>query len=148
MQMNVSMSMLLRISRKQLLSVFEDSLNQPVIPVVTQYRYLGVTPTNELTRMAHITEICSSAFSKPCFLRRKIKDTPSNIKPLGYYTFIRPKLEYACALWDPHIKKDIGQLENIQRKAVCFISRKYRRYEVIPALMVNKQIRLLGHVER
>lgn len=140
MQLNASKSILLRISRKQQPSVFEYSLNQSVIPQVTQYRYLGVTLTNDLTWTAHIADITSSAFRKLCVLRRKIKDTPSNIKLLAYTTIIRPKLEYACVLWDPHTKKDIHQLESIQRKAVRFIYRKYGRHEAISELMRNRNI--------
>lgn len=140
MQLNASKSVLLRISRKQQPSVFEYRLNQSVIPQVTQYRYLGVTLTNDLTWTAHITDISSSAFRKLCVLRRKIKDTPSNIKLLAYLALVRPKLEYACALWDPYTKKDIHQLERIQRKAVRFIFGKYRRHEAISELMQNNQI--------
>ena len=32
-------------------------------------------------------------------------------------TFIRPKLEYAAVLWNPHHKKDIEKLEKVQRAA-------------------------------
>ena len=38
-----------------------------------------------------------------------------------YITYIRPHLEYAAQLWDPHIKRDIQLLESVQRFAckVC-----------------------------
>ena len=38
-----------------------------------------------------------------------------------YVAFIRPHLEYATAVWDPHLSKDILELESVQRFAcrVC-----------------------------
>ena len=32
-------------------------------------------------------------------------------------TFIRPQLEYASVVWNPHLQKDIKKLERIQRAA-------------------------------
>ena len=34
---------------------------------------------------------------------------------------VRPHLEYASGAWNPHLKKDINKLENIQRKASRFV---------------------------
>ena len=38
-----------------------------------------------------------------------------------YITCIRPHLEYAAQLWDPHVKRDIQMLESVQKFAckVC-----------------------------
>ena len=40
-----------------------------------------------------------------------------------YVAFIRPHLEYATAVWDPHLSKDILELESVQRFA-CRICTK------------------------
>ena len=32
-----------------------------------------------------------------------------------YQSLIRPHLEYACSVWDPHLKKDIERLEGVQK---------------------------------
>ena len=31
-----------------------------------------------------------------------------------YQSLIRPHLEYACSVWDPHLKRDIERLEGVQ----------------------------------
>ncbi len=32
-----------------------------------------------------------------------------------YLSIVRPHLEYASSLWDPHMSKDITALESVQR---------------------------------
>lgn len=143
MVLNIDKSVLLRVTRKKNVSNYQYHLHHSHIREVTQYKYLGITLNNRLTWGTHISEICSAAFSKLCFLRRKLKHTPSNIKLLAYKTFVRSKLEYASEIWDPHTKKDIYQLELIQRKAVRFIFHKYRRSDSPTQLMKDNNIPLL-----
>lgn len=115
MQLNLDKTVILRISRKKQVSPFSYSLLNHSIMEVRHPKYLGVTITNGLTWSAHIAYICSSSFSQLCFLRWKLRGTPSKLKRLAYITFIRSKLEYASVLWDPFIKEDIYQLEMVQR---------------------------------
>ena len=42
-----------------------------------------------------------------------------------YVSLIRPHLEYAAPLWDPHLQKDVDMLENVQKFAVKLITRKW-----------------------
>ncbi len=35
-----------------------------------------------------------------------------------YVSYIRPHLEYACKVWDPHLRKDIEALETVQKFAL------------------------------
>ena len=42
---------------------------------------------------------CNSTLA---FLRRNLSNSPRFVKEKCYTTLVRPKLEYACAIWDPH----------------------------------------------
>ena len=35
-----------------------------------------------------------------------------------YIALVRPHLDYACVIWDPHLKKDIDLLERVQMFAL------------------------------
>ena len=50
--------------------------------------------------------------------------TTDTIKQL-YVSLIRPHLEYAAPLWDPHLQKDVDMLENVQTFAMKLITRKW-----------------------
>lgn len=89
MQLNLDKTVILQISRKKQVSPFSYSLLNHSIMEVRHHKYLGVTITNGLTWSGHIADICSSSFSKLCFLRRKLRGTPSKLKRLAYITFIR-----------------------------------------------------------
>ena len=44
---------------------------------------------------------------------------------ISYISLIRYKLEYSCSVWDPHLRKDIHQLEMVQRRVARFIKPDY-----------------------
>ncbi|KAJ8037149.1 hypothetical protein HOLleu_17897 [Holothuria leucospilota] len=38
-----------------------------------------------------------------------------------FQALVRPHLEYAASVWNPHLKRDIDSSENVQRRALLFI---------------------------
>ena len=74
---------------------------------------------------------------------------------LLYVSLIRPHLENAVSVWNPHLKKDIDQLENIQQRATRLCpSNKKKTYEDrlkvmrLTTLVTRKTLEsLLGWVE-
>ena len=43
-----------------------------------------------------------------------------------YATVIRPSLEYACQVWDPHLVKDIEKLDGVQKFALRICLKKWK----------------------
>ena len=70
--------------------------------------------------------ICSKARKLLGLLYRQFYNhaTTDTIKQL-YVSLIRPHLEYAAPLWDPHLQKDVDMLENVQKFAMKLITRKW-----------------------
>ena len=63
--------------------------------------------------------------------------SPQKVKQQAYTTLVRPTLEYAAIVWDPHHQKDINSLEKVQRKAIRFITGNYRRRTSVTALRAD-----------
>lgn len=100
---------------------FPNTLKSSEINTDNPVKYFGVTTNNDLSWASHITNVCSAAEKKLWFLRRKLKLAPSSVKLSAYLTIVRPTLEYASIIWDPHHKGLIDKLEKVQRKAARFI---------------------------
>jgi hypothetical protein len=60
-------------------------------------------------------------------IRRNLGRCPTNIKRQAYLSLVRPHLEYASSVWDPHLQIHIYQIEMVQRRAARFLKHKYSR---------------------
>lgn len=143
MKLNTDKTVFLHFSWQNAPLSFAYTLGTAPLREETKYKYLGVTLTNTLTWNLHIDNICSSAFRKLYFLRHKLKNSPPSVKLLAYNSIIRPKLEYACVVWDPFTKHNISRLEKVQRKAVRFIYSKFSPYESPSEIMQGNGIQCL-----
>ena len=54
-------------------------------------------------------------------------------------SLVRPTLEYASLLCDPHFKGDVKKLEKVQRKAARYVLGKHKKME-----SVSEMLRVLG----
>lgn len=95
-------------------------LNNINFESVKSYRYLGVHLTSALSWKPHIKTITSSANRMLGYLRRNFSTAPVSLKLLLHKTLVRPKLEYAAAVWDPcHANLDQA-IELVQNNACRF----------------------------
>ena len=92
---------------------------------VTSAKYVGLTLQNNFKWDKHINTITNKANQSLGFLRRNLKIISSKAKVHAYNAIVRPKLEYATPVWDPHTQNQINQIEKIQRRAARFITNRY-----------------------
>ena len=91
--------------------------------------YLGVDINNKLDWAPHINRVTGKATKTLNFVRRNVRVPSENIRTKAYQALVRPTLDYCCTVWDPYDKNDIFQLERVQRSAVRYVCREYRRLD-------------------
>jgi len=126
MQFHPDKCNVLSITRKKHPIKYNYILHNQVLQHVTSVKYLGITFNSDLTFGEHITNITNKANSTIGFLRRNLNIGSMHMKTLAYQSLVRPRIEYACTVWDPHTKQDIQRLEMVQRRAARFVSNRYR----------------------
>ena len=91
-------------------------VNSQPLERVYSYKHLGIQLTSDLSWSAHISTLCSKARQQIGMLYHKVYRY-SDVKRI-YVAFIRPNLEYATAVWDPHLFKDIQKLSILHAGSV------------------------------
>ena len=79
-------------------------LHGVALETVTCARYLGMDVSSNLSWGSHIDRITGTAHKTLGFVKRNIKTKMSGVREAAYTTLVRPQLEYAAAIWDPHHK--------------------------------------------
>ena len=87
--------------------------------------------TQNLSGGEHIDKVCGTATRLLGFLRRAMHRCPPTLKEKAYKAIVRPWMEYAVGVWDPHQKKYVDKLEMIQRRAARFVTNNPHRRTAI-----------------
>jgi hypothetical protein len=103
----------------------EYSIHGETLRTVDEAKYLGVTIQSKLQWKPHINNICKKGNSTLGFLRRNLRKCPPSIKEKSYRTYVRPTLEYASSVWDPHSKELVSKIDMVQRRAARFVKADY-----------------------
>ncbi len=80
------------------------SLNGHILKSVDHYPYLGVEFQSDLKWSHHTTNVTNKASRSLCIVYRTFGQCPAEVRASGYYTLVRPHLEYASTAWDPHYR--------------------------------------------
>ena len=111
------------IARKQTPYIYQ--LNGEIMQTVTTTPYLGVTLSTDLKFNIHLNINVAKSYQCLAFVRRNLQYCPEKLRRLSYISLIRSKLKHSSSVWDPHMHKDIHQLDMVQRSAACFIKHDY-----------------------
>ena len=98
---------LLRITRKPSPIIALYNIHGHVLEVADKAKYLGVTLHKHCAWSKHINQTTKKANNTRAFLQRNLRRAPTSVKKRAYETLVRPIMEYASAVWDPHAEADI-----------------------------------------
>ena len=121
----------LPITNKTKPSSHQYSLFGHPLSKVASHSYLGVKLDSKLSWAKHITEITSKSSKVLGMVKRTIGPCKPEVKDTAYNMLVRPKLEYASPIWNPHKSSQISRLERIQHYAARFVANDHRRFVII-----------------
>ena len=91
-----------------------DGVDIPPSPCM---KCLGVTLSAKFMWSDHVNAICKSSKRQIGLIHRQLHQASPEVRRRIVNSTIQPKLEYCCAIWDPHLKQDIANLDNVQKFA-------------------------------
>ena len=116
------------------------SINNKIKPIIGKYqvhdhilkqvncaKYLGIYIDSKLAFNTHVDAIVKKAISTRAFLARNIPRCCRNVKQMAYTTYIRPTVEYASPVWDPHTKRNTNKIEMVQRRCARYVTGNFDR---------------------
>lgn len=127
----------LTISKKRSPICHNYTLHGHTLEHVTSAKYLGCTLNNNLDWGQHIHNICNKANRTTSFLRRNLNIASTSTKETAYKALVRPTVEYASTVWDPHEKGDIHRLDMVQRRAAPYVKNKYHNRSSVTDMLGN-----------
>jgi hypothetical protein len=135
----------LSVHRKRSPILWKYHLKGTTLKAVTSNPYLGVTLQKDGSFADHISSTCAKGNRALGFVKRNLKRCPKHIKTTAYKTLVRPKLEYAAPVWDPHQLNHIQNLEKVQRRAARFVTGNYQRESSVTDMLTKLQWEPLQH---
>ena len=102
-------------------------LDGTAIEMVSHFKYLGVWISDDLTWGKHIESVCCKARRLLGYMYRTFSPycEPSVLLSL-YKSQVLPILDYACVVWDPHLKKDQFLLDSVQLFAMRMATQSWK----------------------
>ena len=85
-----------------------------------------MTITCNLSWSQHINNLCKKTKRILGVIYRQYYQFSTNetLRQL-YISLVRPHLEYACQVWDPHLERDIKAIEAVQKFALCMVTKQW-----------------------
>ena len=96
------------------LPVADITFNNTNLESVESHKHLGLILSNDLSWTKHIESIVKSVSPLIDVLKKLKYDLDRTTLETTYFSFIRPKMEYGCQIWDNCSNRDSDMLENLQ----------------------------------
>ena len=99
----------------------KNDLEDVIIQQTREERDLGITFTNDFKFSKHINLSIRKANKMLGIVYRSFQHLTPTIFRMLYVSLVRPHLDYASVVWNPHLLKDIRALEAVQRRATRMV---------------------------
>ena len=130
MSLNSSKCKFMLISRKRnrMTNPPTITINGNTLETVPTFKYLGLLFTSDLSWSRHIEGVCTKAKKILGLLYRRFYQhaDQQTLRQL-YISIVRPHMEYAAPVWDPHLRKDQDLLESTQKFACKLMTKTWDR---------------------
>ena len=88
--------------------------NNVTLEAINSHKHLGLVLSHNLTWTKHIETILKTVSPLVDVLKKLKYDLDRKSLETIYFSFIRPKIEYGCHIWDNCSKQDSDMLESVQ----------------------------------
>ena len=126
MSFNVTKCHVLTVTKKRQPIEQLYTLHGETLERVDSAKYLGVELSKDLNWAKHVHSISSKANKTSAFVQRNLRGCPHPIQTTCYKTLVRPLVEYAAPVWDPHQQYLSSTLEMVQRRSARRILHDFR----------------------
>ena len=140
MSFNVEKCHLLSVTRQRNPLSTSYSLHNQQLTSVNSAKYLGVEISRDLQWTRHVNAVAAKANRTSAFAYRNLRGCPHTVHSTCFKGLVRPTLEYASPVWDPHYDKNIETLEKVQKRAARRIHRDYRTTSSVTSMLSNLKL--------
>ena len=126
LSLNTAKTQLINISRSPKATPLHITVNGHTVHQSDSVVYLGVTLNSSLSWSPHIKNTCRSTIRQLGLIHRKLHSAPQSVRLKICSSVVLPKLDYCCAVWDPHLAKDKAELDRVQKFATRIITHKWK----------------------
>ena len=102
-------------------------LNNTMLEWVQTFKYLGLVIDRKLTWRDQVNHVTSKATKILNLLGRNLHHSSKIAKSRAFTALVLPHLEFSVPVWSPHLKRDITNIENIQKRAARWIEAKWSK---------------------
>ena len=120
MVFNVGKCKVLHIGRRN--KKFEYTMGNVVLGKTTEEKDLGIWISSDLKYAVQCERAAKAANSALGLISRSFHFRTKTVLVPLYKTFVRPRMEYAVAVWSPWMRKDEEVLERVQQRFIRMLS--------------------------
>ena len=102
-----------------------------------QHTYLGLIIYDTMQWSPHINNLAIKASKVLNFIKRNSSNCSSETKASAYLSLVRPIMEYASCVWDPHEIVNIQALEKVHWRTARWVLSEYGRHSSVTSMLAQ-----------